>query len=548
MAGNHMSELSPRQRMINMMYLVLTALLALNISKEVLEAFQTMDNSIGFSYSEKVDFNKKEYDAFKLKALNNPEKLSFWNDVADDVKNESSSLISVIDTIRLKIQDLAEVDEDGKLIALDDKEITLAVLVKKSEEKGYGYGQLLKEARSEYKNFLMSLDSLDIYQGADSIYKLNILSLFENPDYDSDGPEGRAEPRSWEYKYYGHVPVAAMAFMNQMKLDVGNMEGAILELLQKKTGQSSITVNQQLAVVKAPKQTIMLGDSFHAKVFIAGVDTNQLPKFNVYAYNSEGERIDNDVIDTLSVEGSRGIFSTKPTKQGTYYLGGDILVQSEEGEKTYEFMHQYRVDAPMSVISPDKMNVIYTEVINPLSISVPGYSSDELQLYSDFSGCKIKRVKNGSYEAIISNIQKGKNARKNINLFIKHKKTGKLVGKKIAFRVKNVPPPRPSIKKKIGPQSLSTAQLSSAAGIRAKLDNFDFDLKYEITSFDFSYPTNTGSMITASYKGWKFDQIKAQFTGLKPGQKVIFDNFEFKVKGSKNKPRKLYESVVITIL
>ena len=55
-------------------------------------------------------------------------------------------------------------------------------------------------------------------------------------------------------------------------------------------------------------------------------------------------------------------------------------------------------------------------------------------------------------------------------------------------------------------------------------------------------------MITASYKGWKFDQIKAQFPGLKPGQKVIFDNFEFKVKGSKNKPRKLYESVVITIL
>ena len=93
MAGNHMSELSPRQRMINMMYLVLTALLALNISKEVLEAFQTMDNSIGFSFSEKVDFNKKEYDAFKMKAMNNPEKLGYWNDVAGTVKNESKKLI-----------------------------------------------------------------------------------------------------------------------------------------------------------------------------------------------------------------------------------------------------------------------------------------------------------------------------------------------------------------------------------------------------------------------------------------------------------------------
>ena len=182
MAGNHMSELSPRQRMINMMYLVLTALLALNISKEVLEAFQTMDNSIGFSFSEKVDFNKKEYDAFKLKALNNPEKLGFWNDIAVDVKKESAKLVSVIDTIRLKIQDLAELDEDGKLIALDDKEITLAVLVKTVEEKGYGYGKILKEARDTYKNFLMSLDTLEIYQGADSIYKWNIFAcLFTNP-------------------------------------------------------------------------------------------------------------------------------------------------------------------------------------------------------------------------------------------------------------------------------------------------------------------------------------------------------------------------------
>ena len=63
-----MSELSPRQRMINMMYLVLTALLALNVSKEVLDAFHKMDTSIGFSYSEKQEFNKKQYNDFELKA------------------------------------------------------------------------------------------------------------------------------------------------------------------------------------------------------------------------------------------------------------------------------------------------------------------------------------------------------------------------------------------------------------------------------------------------------------------------------------------------
>ena len=102
---------------------------------------------------------------------------------------------------------------------------------------------------------------------------------------------------------------------------------------------------------------------------------------------------------------------------------------------TYPFLQEYRVDAPLSVISPDKMNVIYTEVVNPLSISVPGYSSDELQLYSDFSGCKIKSIKNGSYEAVIAKKQKGKNRMKTMNLYIKDKSSGKIVGEKVTFRI-----------------------------------------------------------------------------------------------------------------
>ena len=549
MAGNHMSELSPRQRMINMMYLVLTALLAMNISKEVLEAFQKMDNSIAYSYSDKLKFNDKQYADFELKASNNPEKLSQWNDVAQNLKSSSSNFVSLLDSIRFKIKEETGVDEDGKIINLDDKEITMRVLVKTKEEKGYGLGQDLKVAREIYRDYLMSLDSLGIYEGQDSIYKQNITLLFNTPDYLPDNAKKTAKAESWEHQYYGHVPVAALAFMNQMKLDIGNIEGAILELIQKKTGQSSITVNSQIGVVTAPRQTIMLGDSFNAKIFIAGVDTNQLPRFNLYKYSTDGIRIDNSpIIDSLEVEGSKGIFSIKPKKQGTYWVGGDILIQSEEGEKTYEFKQQYRVDEAMSVISPDKMNVLYTEVKNPLSISVPGYSSDELQLYSNFSGCKIKWITNGTYEAVIAQKQKGKNAKKTINLFIKSKKTGKLVGEKITFRIKDVPPPRPSIRKQMGSGALTTAELGSAAGVKTKLENFDFELAFEITSFDYSYPTPTGAQKTQSYEGWKFNEIRTQFNGLKSGQKIIFDNFYYKIKGSKNKPDRLYESLVITIL
>jgi len=524
---------------------VLTALLALNVSKEVLDAFHKMDTSIGFSYSEKHDFNKKQFQDFELKALNNPEKLGPWNDIANEVQSQSENLIAVIDSIRFKIQEEAGLKEGtDELEALDDKEVTIKVLVKTVEDKGYGYGQLLKAARDQYREYLLSLDSLGLYDGQDHMYKLNILSLFNTKDHIVEG-SNKTEP--WEKnQYYGHVPVAAMAFMNQMKLDVGNMEGAVLELIQKKTGQSSITVNSQIGVVTAPRQTIMLGDSFHAKVFIAGVDTNQLPNFNVYNYNSDGVRIDSsNVLSNLEVRGSQGIYSVKPTKQGTYWLGGDILVQSEEGEKRYEFKQQYRVDASMSVISPDKMNVLYTVVDNPVSVSVPGYSSDELSLHASSSQCKIKRIKNGTYQINLPQ-QRGKDRLKEIRLNLKANK--KNVGKPIVFRVKNVPDPVPMIGRLVGYGELSKAELSNTWGITAKLKDFEFDLRYEVVSYTMSYFGSGGEQTLKGTAGkWSTD-MKSAFNGIKPGQQITFRDIKYKIAGVKGqKPQTMPGVITVKI-
>ncbi len=534
-----MSEMSPRQRMINMMYLVLTALLALNVSKQVLDAFQKMDGSIGYSYSEKVDFNNKAYSDFELKAMNNPEKLGLWNDVAKQVKAESKKLINVIDSVRFKIESLSGRSEDGMLVEKSNKELTIKVLVKGVEDKGYGYGEKLRIAREKYRDFLLSLDSLGIYQGSDAVYKSNITLLLNSDPYEEEG-KGIIP---WEKnQYYGHVPVAAMAFMNQMKLDVGNTEGAVLELIQKKTGQSSITVNKQIGVVKAPRQSIMLGDSFHARVFIAGVDTNQLPKFNIYQYGPDGTRIDSNLLDTLMVDGSQGIFSIKPSKQGTYWLGGDILVQSEEGEKKYEFTQQYRVDAPMSVISPDAMNVLYTVVDNPVSIAVPGYSSEELTLHSNMGGdCKIKRIKNGTYQINIKE-QRGKNRKKEVKLTVKA--NNKIVGKPITFRVKNVPEPYPKLGNIVGYGEMSKADLGVAWGLTAKLDNFEFDLKYKVVSFTMSYP-GAGGQQDLKVTGGQFpDNVKKEFGSIKRGQTINFRDIKYQIAGIKGQKPKSMKGIV----
>jgi gliding motility-associated protein GldM len=188
MAGNHMSELSPRQRMINMMYLVLTALLALNVSKEVLEAFAKMDNSIEYAYGDKYVSNEKQYQDFKNRAEKNPEKFQEWYMHALNVQRESKEILDSIQSVKNKIEFLAGgYDKDGMLVKKDDKDLVKKLLVKDPSEKGaYGYGVMLVNARDKYRNFLLSLDSLNIYLGNDSKVKDRINQILNTDDVDED--------------------------------------------------------------------------------------------------------------------------------------------------------------------------------------------------------------------------------------------------------------------------------------------------------------------------------------------------------------------------
>jgi len=108
MAGNHPSELSPRQRMINMMYLVLTALLALNVSKEVLDSFFEVNKGIERTTTNFFDKNSETYSDFNNAAENNPEKYKGVRDQAYDIKKMSDELVMVIQEMKYDLVYLAD--------------------------------------------------------------------------------------------------------------------------------------------------------------------------------------------------------------------------------------------------------------------------------------------------------------------------------------------------------------------------------------------------------------------------------------------------------
>ena len=113
--------------------------------------------------------------------------------------------------------------------------------------------------------------------------------------------------------------------------------------------------------------------------------------------------------------------------------------------------------------------------------------------------------------------------------------------------MKNVPPPVPSFRGIKGSGDLKLIKLISAKGIKAKLENFDFELEYEITGYRFRYPGSTGALKSAVYKGWRFSEVKSIFETLKSNQTVIFDEIYFKTKGTNSKPIRLDQTIVIKI-
>ena len=302
-----MSELSPRQRMINMMYLVLTALLALNVSKEVLDAFFRVDKSLTQTVSEKAENNLQRYVDFSAKAKKNPAKIARWDSLAQELNKETEIITSLIDSIRFEIwaegqpkigKSIVDVKNDeeysqwneskslkligqqlGGIPEIEDKANTVTttnIMIDPNDKyPGDAAGVKMKKAINRYRDFLLSMD---VFPLKDSTYQVIVQDLFNTDDVVEDGVT-----KTWEYKQYNDYPiVGVLTFLNQTALDVRTAEDVMLELLEQKTGESIVSIDKQIPYGLPKKSYMMTGDELEVSLLLAGIDTKTRPIYDVY--------------------------------------------------------------------------------------------------------------------------------------------------------------------------------------------------------------------------------------------------------------------------
>lgn len=509
---------TPRQKMIGMMYLVLTALLALNVSKDILDAFVLVDESLTVTTENFSEKNKLVYDEFDKAYTSNPNKVKKWKDYADQVRKGADELYKMINDLKIQIVQKADKKteaivkdkvQSGKITTKDNTDIPAQLMV---GDNNNGKGKELKNKIIKFRELLLSM--VDKKDGVD------VIKSIEKNLNTNDPPAKEGAQTTWESEHFEHLPlIAVTTIMSKMQSDIRNAESEITRYLYGRIESGSFKFNKLEPTIIANSNYILKGNEYQAEVFLGAFDTTQVP---------------NIVVDgkTLPVKNGRGVYTVSGGAPGNRKWGGIIEMKATDGTIIRKpFNAEYQVAEAQAVVSPTKMNVFYLGVDNPVSVSVPGVPGDKV--FPSISNGSIRKIGN-SY--IVNPAHQG-TATVNVIAEIDGKR--KSMGS-MDFKVKEIPPPIPKVaNRKSG--TVEKNILLAQMVVLADLENFDFDAKFTVTEFNVSAAIG-GFTQDAPTKGNKITEAQKEIIRkVLKGTRLLFTNI--RAVGPDGKTRDLNDIV-----
>lgn len=529
---------TPRQKMIGMMYLVLTALLALNISKEIINAFITIDDGLKLT---NANFDKKNemtymafakaYDLDKVKA-----KIPYEN--AIKAKKLSADLCTYITNIRGKMVGLSagfdassKVGDTLRLTLLekpDDYDNPTNFMIGSDPADVTGEAKKLKETLVKYYADLEKL----LPEKSQKDFAARIKPSIPTKEVYSAEHEKMI---SWEWYNFYHAPiVAAIAQMDRIINDVKNAEGDAVNELFASVNASDFKFDRLVAKVVAPTSYVFSGDRYNADVFVAAYSSTQNPVVYLGNFDTiKPFKLLSGSIDSTSVKviGGLGKYEVQAGGTGIQKWAGLIRVKKPDGAyESYPFKGEYMVASPSAAVFLEKMNVFYIGVDNPITISAAGVAPSSLS--PSFTGGTLKS--NGKPGSYIVNVSGGTEA--TLNIGAKLNGSNKSMGS-FKFRIKRVPDPVCYVGSLKADGSMSKSELLGQAGVFAKMENFDFDLKFTVVSFVLSISINGVFVEKKSMGPGITAEMRTMMGGAKPGNRVFFE--QVTVKGPDGTLRKI---------
>lgn len=438
----------PRQKMINMMYLVLTALLALNVSSEILNAFKTVDQSLMNANNIINQKNEEIFASFeaKLKDEKTRERASIWKPKADEVKRLADEVYAYIDALKLELKKGSGLDEQTGKYKEDNLDAATRILVEPPSAKGK---ELLAKLQ-EFKTKILALDP-EIKKEFENSLPID-LSI---PKTDNKGNN------NWESAYFRMTPtIAALTMLSKFQNDVRNAESQVVDFCHQQVGAVQLVYDEFQAFAGTNSQYLMPGQELVITAGVGAFSKAARPTISI-----DGKPI------SLNAQGVAE-FKTAVGGPGSYKKKVSINFIKPDGTTASLTKDiEYTVGSPTGAsVSADAVKVLYIGLDNPLTIS-GGTKGDEAVSVKIDNG-SIKKLGGGKY---IANVEDPGTA--NIIVTVDGKSTP------FTFKVKRVPPPLAMVGTSKGGR-IAANQFKYQSGVRAELENFVFEgVKFTVSSF-----------------------------------------------------------------
>jgi gliding motility-associated protein GldM len=507
-----------RQQMINLMYLVLTALLALNVSAEILNAFSVINSSLENSNTAMDLNNKGRFAMFddRIKKEADNEVLVANKIKAEQVAVLAKDLADYVDELINKItEEAGGIDPNtGEIKRRDDIDASTRLLVE---------GAGAKAAKTTGEGYVLK-DKLDDY-------KAKLVGMFDNPDVKKKiedvlpiSTKPKTDGADWVRETFYQMPaIATKTLLNKIKNDIKSSEGEVVSALMLSTDEeirinAPVKLDQFSARIVAPTSYVLRGEPFKADLFLAATSSDA-GAVKIIANGSQLS-VNNEGVAT---------YSGSTAEAGEKTISGYIELTNKVSGKVerHDFEpFKYTVALPFATVSPTKMNVFYIGVDNPIAVSAAGVRSSDLVV--SMSPGQITGS-GGNYTVRVSS------GAANTEVVVKDNK-GRSFGS-FPFRIKRIPDPIAKCANKPG-GTVSAAELKVQRGVIAELENFDFDAKFEVLGYQMVFAARRQDLAIASTSGPLFNtQMQSFLSQAKPGDLVYIE--EIRVKGPDGETRKI---------
>ena len=551
---------TPRQKMIGMMYLVLTALLAMNVSKEILDAFALVDNSLTKTAVTLKDKNTATMAEFEGKLASNRDKTQPFYNKAKEVADKANELVEYIEVLKARTitvshranalsygEGYEEFMVDGKAVKMGMKNEEEDLYITKPDENQENTSLLigsnpqapkedqwtateLKRKMEEFRDYLKGIKVKEVTGNTWEVPQ-PIVDGLDNIFSFPDGMDQEVAV-SWETKNFFHNPLAAiLPLMTKLQVDVQNAKSDMLSAMISGIEGKSYKFTNLRPLVVPESNYILRGDTFRAQVLLAAYDGTNPP--DIFVNNERWDMQDSSKLAEVNEDmklsiGPDGLgelkIATNGMPLGDAAYKGLIKYNGPSGMEEHPFfVPAFKVAEPALVVSPTKMNVFYRGLPNPVEISVPGVAQEDLKV--TISGGHNLSKDGGNW---VVKPGQGKTAKIAVSATMPDGSTQRIGEKE--FRVKRIPDPVPVFAgKKPSDSTVPRNDLRVAAGVRADMENFDFEVAVKVSSFNMIFIRDGQVIEKTSSNNRVTDGMKANLDKVKKGQKVYVEKIMVKM-------------------